>query len=1095
MLYLKYSRDWKRNADVAVAEVCDGASPDGPRRILIVPEQNSFDAEWRLCAAGGDGISRCAEVLSFTRLATRIFSEVGGAAAAVLDQSGRMIALAGALEQLRAKLKLYGAQISKPEFLKQLLQVVDEFHGWGLHAKDVRAAREKLDGSLSDKLEELCLILETYEAVCEHAAQDPSTRLDRLRDAIYDSEYARHTKIVVEGFSDFTAQEMEVLNALLQQADQMTVYLTCDSLGLGQSVFSVPRKTAHRLQDLAKRNGIYCRTAGLLEPVEETPLNLLRDQLFAPRIQPWREQTDRVTLVSARSPAEESAAMVGTIQQWIFSGSRYREIAVAYTDENLYGPMVENLLERYEIPAYFAGDRELLRQPMIRGVLFALEAAACGMEAESVSEYLKSGYAPITADAADRLENYGFVWHLRGSGWEKPFDRDPDGLQKDEFVDEALLARRLSALNEARALAIGPVTELRRDLREAKNTGEQVRALAQFLNAIAVGSVLDEKTASLAGEGRFQEAQTLSQLYELLLSTMEQIYGVLGRTVREPDDFYRFFRAALTQNAVGTVPATVDCVRVGNLSSVRNLRVQNLLILGASDGLLPAFSGSSGLLSDGERRKMKEAGLSVAPDDNERMDRELLTAFAALTAPTERLFVSAAADSPSYLFTRLQRTFPACRTDASAPLPVRFDQAVAYAAARPREQREALLRAFPALAAQTGEIVDRAAYTPGRLSDDAVSAIYGPRLSLTSSRVDKFASCKYAYFLRYGLNVREQKPAEVDASLYGVFVHYVLEHTVEAVQDEGGFHKVSLERTLSLAECFCERFVTERLGGLEEYSQRGAYLFRRNFREVLAVVRGLYSELSQSEFVPTSFELAFENETAIPITGDLAVGSLRGVVDRVDLYTTAAGRTYLRVIDYKTGRKDFDYTDLLEGVGLQMLLYLFALTREAEHFYHRPLLPAGVLYFPARYDVETTKGRPTPEEAEKEHRKAQRRKGLLLDDEEILHAMEPGDDPIYLPYKFVRKDESRIGDLADSDQMRTLERFVFQRLGKLADGIACGEIEADPYWRGDEHNACRWCEYKEICHTESGEIPLRRRRAVSTEQFWQTVEQEVQEHG
>ena len=1094
MLYLKYSRDWKRNAELAVAEICDGAAPEGGRRILIVPEQNSFDAEWRLCAAGGDGVSRCAEVLSFTRLATRIFSEVGGSAVATLDQSGRMIALAGALEQLRTDLRLYGAQISKPEFLAQLLQIVDEFHSWGLHAQEVRNVRDQLDGPLADKLEELCKILETYEGFCEHAVQDPSTRLDRLRDAIYDSEYARHTKIVVDGFTDFTAQEMEVLEALLLQADQMTVYLTCDSLGFGQNVFSVPRKTAHQLQDLAKRRGVYCRTAGILEPVETTELVHIRNQLFAPRLDPWEGETDRVSLISARSAAAECAAMVGTIQAWVRSGARYRDIAVAYTDEAVYGPLVENILDRYQIPVYFSGDRELLRQPMIRGVLYALEAAACGMEAESVSEYLKSGYAPISADAADRLENYGFVWNLRGSAWERPFDRSPDGLQKDEYVDEAAIARRLAVLNAARAGAIGPLSELRRGLREAKNTGEQVGALDRFLDAIGAGAALDAQTERLAGEGRFQEAQTLSQLYELLLSTMEQIYGVLGKTVREPDDFYRFFRAALTQNGVGTVPATIDCVRVGNLASVRNLRVRHLLILGASDGLLPAFSGSAGLLSDGERRKMKAAGLPTAPDDNARMERELLTAFSAFTAPSDSLFVSAAADSPSYLFTRLQMLFPQGRTNAPAPLPVTPAQASSLAASQCAERREALLRKVPALREQTQSLLDRAAYTPGTLSKSAVRAIYGDRLSLTSSRVDKFASCKYAYFLRYGLNVREQRPAEVDASLYGVFVHYVLQYTVEAVQNEGGFHSVSLERTLSLAEGFCERFVSERLGGLEEYSQRGAYLFRRNFREVLAIVHGLYDELRGSAFIPTSFELAFENDTAIPITGDLAVASLRGVVDRVDLYTTTSGKTYLRVIDYKTGRKDFDYTDLLEGVGLQMLLYLFALTREAEHFYHRPLSPAGVLYFPARFDVETTKGRPTPEEAEREHQKAQRRKGLVLDDEEILHAMEPGEPPIYLPYRYVKKDDARSGDLADAGQMQTLEQFVFRKLGKLADGIAGGEIEADPYWRGEEHNACRWCEYKEICHTESGEVPLRRRKAVSADAFWQTLE-EVREHG
>ena len=1095
MLYLRYSRDWKRNADEAVSEICSGASADPQKRILLVPEQSSFDAEWALCERGGDSISLHAEVLSFTRLATRVFSQVGGAAVTTLDKSGRLIALAGAMEQLRPKLKLYGGQITKPEFLEALLRIVDEFHGCGLRADWIRAARDRLSAPLAEKLEELCLILEGYESVCEGAVQDPSTRLSRLRDAILESDFGTHARIAVVGFSDFTAQELDVLEALLLHADQMTVYLTCDSLGFGQNVFSVPRKTAKTLELLAKSRRILFRAAPILESKADSELRFLRDGLFSPSGAAWSGETEQIALYSAHSSAEECASALGWLQEKVFSGARYRDLAIAYTDETVFAPMIENLLAANDIPAYFSGTRALLRHPVVRAVLYALEAAACGMDAESVSEYLKSGYSPITADEADRLENYGFVWNLRGTRWEEPFDRNPNGLQKDEQPDRSAVEAQLAELNRSRALAIVPLGTLRRELLAAADTAEQIEALARFLQTIGLAEALDARTAQLAETGRAQEAQELSQLYEILLSTMEQIYGVLGRTVRSPDEFYRFFRAALTQNTVGTVPAALDSVRVGSLSAVRNLRVKHLLILGANDGQLPDLSSSAGLLSDSERSLMAQAGLTVAPDRSERMDRELLTAYLAFSAPEVSLCVSAQEGSPSYLFTRLTKLFPNAQKGPFSYLPTTAEQAAAVLAAEPESAREAALDRLPALREPVLRILQRAAYTPDRLSEAAVRALYGTKLSLTSSRIDKFASCRFAYFLRYGLAAEERKQAGVDASLYGVFVHYVLQHTVETVQQEGGFRKVSLERTEALAERFCDQFVAERLGDLESWSARGAYLFRRNYREVLAVVRGLYDEMRQSDFIPTSFELAFERETAIPISGNLASGSLRGVVDRVDLYSTRSGQTYLRVIDYKTGKKDFDYTDLLEGVGLQMLIYLFALTREAERFYRKKLRPAGVLYFPARFDVETTKNRLSQEEAEQEHRKALRRKGLLLDDDEILRAMEPAESPIYLPYKTSRTDGSRSGDLADADQLARAERFVFRSVGKMTDEISEGRIDAEPYWRGPDQNACRWCEYKEVCRIGSGELPVRRRKAISADAFWKTLEEEEEANG
>ncbi|MBQ1372486.1 MAG: ATP-dependent nuclease subunit B, partial [Oscillospiraceae bacterium] len=278
MLRVKYSPDRKENSRLAVAELC--ALPEGRRGILIVPEQNSFDAEWMLCEQGGDSISRRAEVLSFTRLASRVFSVAGGIAVPFLDRSGRLIAMAGALELLRPKLRLYGAQISKPEFLEALLRVVDEFHAYGLDAAAIRRAQGELTEPLSAKLEELCLILELYDSVCQQSALDPSTRLDRLKEALWESDFAKGLHVVVDGFTDFTNQELAVLEVLAARAGDLTVYLCCDSLQGGQSVFSVPRATAAALREASHRNGVPFHAAAQTPPRHPGPLQHLLRNLF-----------------------------------------------------------------------------------------------------------------------------------------------------------------------------------------------------------------------------------------------------------------------------------------------------------------------------------------------------------------------------------------------------------------------------------------------------------------------------------------------------------------------------------------------------------------------------------------------------------------------------------------------------------------------------------------------------------------------------------------------------------------------------------------------------------------------------------------------
>ena len=518
MLTLKYSPNPRENAKMAIASIC--ALPEEGHGVLIVPEQNSFDMEWALCEAGGDSICRRVEVLSFSRLASRVFSLVGGCAKPSLDKSGRLIAMAGALESLRPKLRLYGSYISRPEFLQQLLQIVDEFHSYGLDAATVRQVAGALPKALCDKLEELCLVLELYDAVCARSAVDPASLLDRLRDALYECDYARNLHVVVSGFTDFTNQELAILEALCRNGAELTLWLCCDSLREGQSVFSVPRRTAAALWQMARRAGIPFHDAAQAVSADPGPLGLLAKALFSPRLQHWQKPTDQVLLLPAADVVEECQLAVGRIQALIRSGARWRDIGVAYTDASKFQACLERLLERYAMPSYFSGNRSILRHGVIRGVIYGLEAAACGMELESVCEYLRSGYAPISLAQADLLENYAIVWKLRGSRWDAPFDKDPFGPVLEPPAPETLEAR-LMPWNEAREKAIVPLLRLREALLRAQKTGEQVKALELFVRKIGLEKMIADRAAALSATGQTQSAAELVQLYEILLSTME----------------------------------------------------------------------------------------------------------------------------------------------------------------------------------------------------------------------------------------------------------------------------------------------------------------------------------------------------------------------------------------------------------------------------------------------------------------------------------------------------------------------------------------------------------------------------------------------
>ena len=308
----------------------------------------------------------------------------------------------------------------------------------------------------------------------------------------------------------------------------------------------------------------------------------------------------------------------------------------------------------------------------------------------------------------------------------------------------------------------------------------------------------------------------------------------------------------------------------------------------------------------------------------------------------------------------------------------------------------------------------------------------------------------------------------------------------------GGFHQVSAQQTLDIAHRHAEDYAGERFRELD--SERMTYLFLRNGMELDMVVRELWEELSRSKFEPIRAEVKFGGTAeepaemeAVPISGKKMDAELMGAVDRVDLWFDGV-RRFIRVVDYKTGKKDFDYCDVFNGVGLQMLLYLFALEREGEELVGGRPTVAGVQYFPARFPYLSKDGRLTGEEAQAEHIKNAKRRGLILSDEDVLDAMEPGGEFLRLGCKRNKSGEIK-GDLADSGQLRQLRDHVFRTLEQMVDSIAEGKVDANPYTRGSSHSACAFCPYGSICARDR-ETGRRNYKAMNAPDFWERIGRE-----
>ena len=1087
------------------------------RQVLMVPEQQSHQAERALCKAGGDEVSLYAEVLSFSRLANRVFLTAGGVGEPELDSGGRLLLMYQAVKAVSQELTVYARPSRRPAFLENLLATVDELKSCCVQPQLLLQAGEEVEGPEGDKLRDLGLICGAYQALTARTALDPRDRLIRTAEKLASCPWARDMDLWLDGFTDFTPQQGEVLAQLMAQAHQITVTLTCDHMEEdegGTGIFSPARRTAAMLVRLAKERGISCEVEILSGNCfsRASALNKVEQELFGPQGEPasCEGAVELHRALTPRSEVEWAASRIRTLVRE--EGLRYRDIEVTARDFGTYQPLIESVFPRYQVPVFASAMTDILEKPILTLVTAALETVAGGYRYDDVFRYLKTGLTDLPEEDRDLLENYVLKWNLRGSRWTqtKPWNMYPRGYGFPMTEEDKTLLERL---DRARRQVAEPLELLRKN---TNKTGEgQAIALYSFLENIGLPERLEERVAALRQREQPALAEEYRQLWEIVCGGLEQCAQLLGETPMELEEFAALFRLVLSQYDVGTIPVSLDRVTAGETTRQTGQHGKVLFLLGADDASIPQVSTPAGLLSDDDRSLLASYGLELNQTARDLLYREMTTVYLTCARPTQKLIVSWPGQSgageerrPCFLVERLRLLFSDLTVEREEDLYGRFRlQAPLPAleqAGRSQSAHDALL-ALPEYAPMV-ERLDRAArWERGRLSRPAVERLYGHRVPMSASRMDKYKSCHFSYFMRYGLQAEPRKPAGFTAPEYGTFVHYVLEHVLK----DDAFQQTTLpgwedeqdqerrDRVAELTRQAVEQYVREELGGLEQQSERFQYLFRRLLRSVQAVVDNVTQEIWASKFRPISFELGFGSGKDLPpvelTVGDVTL-SITGFVDRVDGWEKD-GRLYLRVVDYKTGRKSFDLTEVWNGLGLQMLLYLFTLEDRGEKFYGKPVEGAGVLYLPAR-DAIIKGSRSMSDDAwRKQLDKELTRSGLVLSDPAVLDAMEePGEKGYrFLPLKVSKSTGEISGEaLATAEQLGKLGGHIQKVLEEICEEIAQGNIAADPFWRGPEKNACRYCDYAQACHFEEGRGGDGKRwlASVKSREFWENVARE-----
>lgn len=1086
------------------------ASSKGERRqILIVPDQASHEMERNLCAMAGNQVSLYAEVISFTRLANRVFAEAGGLATPTLDAGGRILLMASALKMVGDKLSVYQKPSKKPAFLTGLLATMDECKQYQIPSKVLSSTGDELEGEDGAKFRDLGLIFGAYESLCAQTAVDPLDRMTRLANGLKNCEIGTDADIYLDGFTDFTPQQGQVLRVLMRKANSFTVAITGDQLegDSGYGVFLPAQKTVRHIGYLAKQERIEMdvRIIDQTDDYKEDYLRHVERNLFAVEAQVHHECVDGIELYRAETPRSEIERIASEILRLVREeGHRFRDIAVVGRGFETYSSLADEIFRRYDIPVFMDDMTDVLQKPAFVVITAALDVVVGNYSYVDMFRYLKTGLTSMTREQCDVLENYVVMWNIRGKQWsgKKQWDMHPRGYGAPWEARDHEVLRELNALKER---VMKPLLSLQSE--ERKTGGEQAVALYGFMEEIQLAQQLETRGERLRECGELRAAEEDGQLWDILCGGLEQCAHVLHESVMALDEFVQLFKLVLSQYEVGSIPVSLDRVTVGDASRLGNKCIKTLFFLGADESAIPQVTPSGGLFTDDDRSLLASYQLEVGPMVEDKLDREMTIVYLACARPSQRLVISWSSASaqgeektPSILVQRMREIFPANKVIAENTLGKSFRFSapkVALEMASHSIETKVELSKMDAYSGYLERMEWASELERGHLARPVVDQLYGKRVPMSASRMDKYKSCHFSYFMQYGLRLKPRMTAGFSAPEYGTFVHYVLEHIL---QDESMMDKVNRPSQSAIDKAVAKIFDTyieTELGGLENKTARFVYLFKRLVRPITNVVKHVLEEMWCSEFEPIAFELGFGvGENSLPpveVTVDGVTISVSGLVDRVDGWVKD-DKMYLRIVDYKTGKKAVDFSDMWHGIGLQMLLYLFTLEKHGKAVCNYEVTPAGILYVPAREAVVQGSPLMTDVELDKEVRKQLERKGLLLHDGDVLDAMEPlnGAGPKFLPLKVSGRTGLISGDaLVSAAQLGKLKKHTMGILDQIGREMAQGNINADPYWHNKDVNACTYCDYKAACHFEDKRCGDGKRYAESlkAEAFWGKIEE------
>ena len=1059
--------------------------------ILIVPEQVTYEKEKELINfLEVEGIMKV-QIISFTRLEYKILEEVGGIKEKEINDYGKIMLLREIFETNRSNLKVFGRAYLKEGFLKNFNTLIKEFKDSSIDVNYLENFNQKdYDNfGFSRKIEDIKLVYNDLEKKLENAYLDNEDKKYLFADRIKDSNFIKNSIVYVDEFSKFSGLQIKIIRELFKTSQNMYITFPLDNPeNSDREELEVPLKTYKKIDNQLKEltNNIKTYTLNRKIKIVED-IQHLEENFFNYFPKKYKKKVENIEVYYGQNPYEEVEMTANRIIEILKKHNiQYKDVGILVSDSELYIPIIEKVFKEYEISFFADYKKNLSNNSFIIFLISYLDCIIYNYRQEDVFRLLKIGYWNLNYTDIESIENYALKWGVEGNKWFKKF------TYKDKKDD-------LEYIENTRKKVV-EILPNEKNLKR-KNTIEFfVKTMCSEIDKLNVNQRIEKNTERLKKNNYFEEAYINNQVWNSVMELFDQMNTILGDKEVNIKEFKKILESGLLEFEVGIIPTKIDSITVGSFERTKLSSKKAIFILGVNDGSIPRAYDDNGILIDEEKDMLKKEGVELKNSDylskNEKFDF-----FNILSRGEEKLYFSysiggydGGTQIRSTYIDKIKDIFPDLEIKSTITLeedkkyPNRIKPALNQTLKKISDKEnidkiddiylKALRWFLNNKDIEFEKILNRGLlYTNNKETIDKtfIEKLYKTPLSLSPYSLETFSQCPFRFFVEYGLEPEERREYTVDKRDIGKIYHSSLEKFTKNIAEKYE-DNINVEDALEVMKESIKDSLDEEKDKNSplEHTYRNKYLKKKIDRVGMETAKGVVNQLNRSDFKPKHHEVSIGNNSILkPIEKKLDSGKiieLTGRIDRVDI-CKINDKCYINVVDYKSKKEKIDLTSIINGMQLQLFIYLDALINNGEKLIGVNPEIGGVFYFNILLPWIDGDKHLVEEEIEKEIIKSFKMEGYFIEDKELIEKLDKkiGEEKESTIAKIkLNKDESisKTSQTLDKKSFDILLKIIRKKIKEIGEEITSGKILIKPYKKGRE-TPCKWCSYNDICQFDS----------------------------